>query len=199
MSAVRPIPSFEGWRALVVHRPHANVDAILLQFERLGISAAYCWPEIAGHADLSQWNMIVIDADMGYDGQFPWQPGAAPMPIIALIGSEAPGRVSWAMNQGADAHLLKPIGSAGLYSALVIARHSFAKRTALADEIVSLRTRLQSREALAEATALLMVRDNITSKAAFQKLRMQAMSERRAIELIAEQLVAAVELEWKQR
>jgi response regulator NasT len=199
MSAVRPIPSFEGWRALVVHRPHANVDAILLQFERLGISAAHCWPEIAGHADLSQRNVLLIDADMGYDSQFPWQPGAAPMPIIALIGSEAPGRVSWAMNQGADAHLLKPIGSAGLYSALVIARHSFAQRTALAGEIALMRMRLQNREALAEATALLMVRDNISSRAAFQKLRMQAMSERRAIELIAEELVAAVELERKQR
>jgi response regulator NasT len=199
MSAVRPIPSFEGWRALVVHRPHANVDAILLQFGRLGISATHCWPEIAGRSDLSEWNVLVIDADMGYDAQFPWQPGAAPMPIIALIGSEAPGRVSWAINQGADAQLLKPIGSAGLYSALVIARHSFAQRTALADEIASLRMRLQSREAVAEATALLMVRDNISSKAAFQKLRVQAMSERRAIELIAEELVAAVEFERKQK
>jgi AmiR/NasT family two-component response regulator len=199
MSAVRPIPSFVGWRALVAHRPHANVDAILLQFERLGISATQCWPEIAGQPDLSEWNVLVIDADMGYDAQFPWQPGAAPMPIIALIGSEAPGRVSWAMNQGADAQLLKPIGSAGLYSALVIARHSFAQRTALAGEIASLRMRLQSREVVAEATALLMVRDNISSRAAFQKLRMQAMSERRAIELSAEELVAAVELERKQR
>ena len=84
-------PSFEGWNALVVHRPHANVDAIMHQFERIGIAAAHCWPEASHLADLAAFNVVLVDADMGYDGQFPWQPGAAPMPVVALIGSEAPG------------------------------------------------------------------------------------------------------------
>lgn len=182
-------PSFEGWNALVLHRPHANVDAIMLQFERVGIAATHCWPEASHLADLVAFNVVLVDADMGYDGQFPWQPGAAPMPVVALIGSEAPGRIAWAMSQGADAHLLKPIGSAGLYSALVIACHSFARRKAMTAEIDALRMRLGSREVLAEATALLMVRDNISAKAAFQKLRLMAMSARQPIEAAAAELV----------
>lgn len=182
-------PSFEGWNALVVHRPHANVDAIMHQFERIGIAATHCWPEASHLADLAAFNVVLVDADMGYDGQFPWQPGAAPMPVVALIGSEAPGRIAWAMGQGADAHLLKPIGSAGLYSALVIACHSFARRKAMTAEIDALRIRLEGREVLAEATALLMVRDNISAKAAFQKLRLMAMSARQPIEAAAAGLV----------
>lgn len=197
MSITKPTPSFEGWRALVVHRPHANVDALMLQFERIGIFATHCWPELSFLPNPGACNVLLIDADMGYDAQFPWLPGSAPMPVIALIGSEAPGRVSWAMNQGADAQLLKPIGSAGLYSALVIASHAFAQRTALTSEIAALRMRLESREVLAEATALLMVRDNIPAKAAFQKLRLLAMAERRTLEAAAADLVDVVERKRK--
>lgn len=194
MSAPKATPSFEGWNALVVHRPHTNVDAIMLQFERVGIAATHCWPETSHLPDLRAFNVVLIDADMGYDGQFPWEPGEAPMPVIALIGSEAPGRIAWAMSQGADAQLLKPIGSAGLYSALVIACHSFAERRAMAAEIAALRERLDGRELLAEATALLMVRDNISAKAAYQKLRLAAMAARQPIEATAAELVFALDI-----
>lgn len=193
MKAPRDTPSFEGWSALVVHRPHANVDAILQQFERIGIAATHCWPEATHLPDLRDYNVVLIDADMGYDGQFPWEPGEAPMPVIALIGSEAPGRIAWAMGQRADAQLLKPIGSAGLYSALVIACHSFAERGAMTAEITALRERLESRELLAEATALLMVRDNISARAAYQKLRLAAMSARQPIETAAADLVFSLD------
>ena len=189
MSMSRPTPSFIGWRALVVHKPHPNVDALLLQFERSGMAASHCWPEISDLPELDQFNVVLIDADMGYDGQFPWKPGEAPVPTIALIGSEAPGRVSWAMNQGADAQMLKPIGSAGLYSALVAASHAFAQRKALLAEVAALRARLDSRELLAEATAVLMLRDNISAKAAFQKLRLMAMADRETLETAAERLI----------
>lgn len=189
MTTTRPTPSFVGWRALVVHKAHSNVDAIMLQFERIGVAAVHCWPEATGLPDIDTFNVVLIDADMGYDGQFPWNPGEAPMPTIALIGSEAPGRVSWAMNQGADAQLLKPIGSAGLYSALVAASHSFARRTALAAEVAGLRARLESRELLAEATAFIMVRDNISARAAFQKLRLMAMADRETLEVAATRLI----------
>lgn len=195
--SVPKTPSFKGWNALVVHRPHANVDAIMHQFERIGIAATHCWPETSHLPDLGTYNVVLIDADMGYDGQFPWRPAAAPMPVIALIGSEAPGRIAWAMSQGADAQLLKPIGSAGLYGALVIACHSFAERRAMTAEIDALRMRLESRELLAEATALLMVRDNISAKAAFQKLRLSAMSARQPLEAAAAALVFSLDASRK--
>ncbi len=197
MKAPKDTPTFDGWKALVVHRPHANVDAIMQQFERIGIAATHCWPETTGLADLDAYNVVLIDSDMGYDGQFPWEPGQAPMPVIALIGSEAPGRIAWAMNQGADAQLLKPIGSAGLYSALVIACLSFAERRAMMAEIAALRERLDSREVLAEATALLMVRDNISAKAAYQKLRLAAMGARQPIETTAADLVSSLDASRK--
>ena len=98
---------------------------------------------------------MFFDADLGFDEQFPWKPGEAPMPLVALIGSEAPGRIEWALSHNADAQLLKPVGNAGVYSALLIARQSFEARKHLAAEIASLRQRVAERQTIVRAVAAL--------------------------------------------
>ena len=65
------------------------------------------------------------------------------MPMIALIGSEAPGRIEWSLRAGAHAQLLKPVGDNGAYSALLIARDAFDAQKALSAEIADLK-RLES-------------------------------------------------------
>jgi AmiR/NasT family two-component response regulator len=187
MSPSIGIPNFRSWTALVLHRPHAAADAVIRQLERIGIRANAVWPELdaAVTADI-----VFFDADLGYDGQFPWQRCQAPMPLIALLGSEAPGRVEWAIAQGADAHLLKPIGSAGVYSALVIARHAFAARMSLMSEVDELRKRLSRRPAVAQAVVAIMRGEGINEAAAFRRLREIAMESRRTIEDAAEAVVA---------
>jgi response regulator NasT len=194
MSPARPTPSFDGWRAVIMHRPHANVDALIAQCARIGIEAIQVWPELKELTAIGEFHVILVDADMGYDGQFPWRAGEAPAPLIALIGSEAPGRIAWAISQRADAHLLKPIGSAGLYSTLVIASQTFARRRAMACEIASLNGRLAMRETLAQATALLMLAHNCSARDAYHRLRLMAMAERQTIEVVADRMLAESEL-----
>jgi len=177
-------PSFEGTSALILHRAHANTEALARQLARIGVSAVTVWPEVEGQ-DFDGYDFLLFDADMGYDAQFPWAAGEAPIPTIALIGSEAPGRVTWAVSHGADAQLLKPIGSSGVYAALVIATHAFGRRKALESHVGDLTARLANRENLAEATALLMVRHGISAATAYARLRRQAMEERRSIDDIA--------------
>ena len=188
MSPSIGIPNFRAWSAIVLHRPHAAAEAILRQLERIGVTARVAWPELAA-ADAAA-DVVFFDADLGYDGQFPWPVSEAPMPMIALLGSEAPGRVEWAIAQGADAHLLKPIGSAGVYSALVIARHAFAARMALMNEVSALRKRLSRRPAVAQAVVAIMRGEGIDEAAAFRRLREIAMESRRTIEDAAEAVVA---------
>lgn len=185
MSRFVATPKFDGQRALILHRPHPVVDAITRQLAQLGVSHEVHWPELPSGLDTSAFNHIFYDADMGHDGQFPWGPGEAPMPAIALIGSEAPGRLAWAIRLGADAHLLKPIGSGGIFSALVIAGQAFESRAALAEELRDLRERLAGRQILAEATACLMMLDNISADAAYDRLRRKAMVERTTLEAMA--------------
>ncbi|WP_295807755.1 ANTAR domain-containing protein [uncultured Nitratireductor sp.] len=183
-------PNFVGWRALILHRPHQNVDALSAQCARIGITAEQAWPTLDDQDAMSGFNVLLIDADMGHDEQFPWAPGLAPIPIIALIGSEAPGRIAWTIGQGADAQLLKPIGSAGLYSALVVASQGFLRRTTQTQEIVRLKDQLAKRQVIAEATAILMLKHNCGAEAAYNRLRKTAMAERRSIERAAASIVA---------
>ena len=189
MSSTSHTPSFGHWRALIIHRPHANVDSIIRQLRQIGVAADVLWPDLPADFDVGGYNMIFFDAEMGHDGQFPWGPGAAPMPSVALIGSEAPGRVEWAIRRGADAHLLKPIGSGGIYSAMLIACHAFEQRQRLRSEIDSLSHRLSQRESLAAATAQIMVAQNISATHAYKALRLLAMAERVSIEDMAARLI----------
>ena len=47
-----------------------------------------------------------------------WKSGA---PIIALIGTETPSRLKWLLELQPASFLVKPLRSAGLYTALVVA------------------------------------------------------------------------------
>jgi len=182
-------PNFEGQRALILHRPHPVVDAIARQLVQLGVAFEAVWPDLPQGTAEGSFDLLFYDADMGHDGQFPWREGETPVPAVALIGSEAPGRLAWAIRRGADAHLLKPIGSGGVFSALVIARQAFDSRAERGRELADLRDRLADRQVLAEATACLMVQGNIPADLAFAKLRRDAMTERLTLEAMAQRVV----------
>ncbi|TIP31046.1 MAG: transcriptional antiterminator, partial [Mesorhizobium sp.] len=138
-------------------------------------------------------DFVFFDADLGFDEQFPWQPGEAPMPLVALIGSEAPGRIEWALSQKADAQLLKPVGNAGVYSALLIARQSFEAGKRLADEIASLRQRVGERQTIVRAVAALSKGSD--DDRAYAQLRSLAMSWQISVEEAARRIVAMTENE----
>ena len=189
MSPTSHTPNFENWRAAILHRPHALVDSIIRQLRQVGVAADVLWPDLPKDFDAAGYNIVFFDVDMGHDSQFPWGRGACSIPSVALIGSEAPGRVAWAIQRGADAHLLKPIGSGGIYSAMLIASYAFEQRKELRAEVDGLRQRLSLREGLAAATAQIMTTQNISATQAYKSLRLLAMSERVSIEEMAARLL----------
>ena len=161
-----------GAHAIVLHRPHPVVTALTRQLQAVGLKVNACWPEL--QADALAADFVFFDADMGFDEQFPWTQGEAPMPLIALIGSEAPGRVEWALSTGANAQILKPVGGSGVYSALLIARHAFEARQALAANVADLRRRLGERQTVVQAVVRLMENSG-SQQAAYAALRAEAM------------------------
>jgi AmiR/NasT family two-component response regulator len=190
MSRPSRIPNLGGARAVILHRPHANSNALSRQLVAIGLEAGECWPELP--ADALAADFVFFDVDHGFDEQFPWKPGEAPMPLIALIGSEAPGRIEWALSHKADAQLLKPIGTAGVYSALLIARQSFEARRRLADEIAALEARVADRQTIVRAVAALS-RQGVDDQQAYAQLRSLAMSWQVSIEQAARRIVAMTE------
>ena len=176
-------PNFRGWRAIIVHRQSETVDRLVRQLSRLGISSEQVWPRLEQVADA---DVIFFDGDNGYDGVFPWPGEKLPVPMIALLGSEAPGRLEWALQQGVSAHLLKPIGSGGVFSTLVIAVANFTKQQMLVHEIADLENRARLRPMVIRSVLAVMQRHGLNEDAAYGHIRSEAMRRRQSIEALCE-------------
>jgi two-component system, response regulator / RNA-binding antiterminator len=168
-----------GAHAIILHRPHPVVAALSRQLLAVGLRVTTSWPTLEAEALAADF--VFFDADMGFDDQFPWQSGQAPMPLIALIGSEAPGRIEWALSTGATAQILKPVGDSGVYSALLIARNAFEARRALSAEVGDLRQKIGERQTVVRAVVMLIEQTG-SEAAAYAALRNQAMDARISLE-----------------
>jgi AmiR/NasT family two-component response regulator len=177
------IPNFRGLRALVLHQPDRNRDALIVQLERLGLGAEAAWP--AERASAASRDVVFFDSDTGFDRLFAWPPGEAPIPLIAILGSEAPGRIEWTLAQAPSAYLFKPIGSTGVFSALAIAFHRFAVDTGRIDAIQQMEQRLQMRGTVLAAAIALMRRHGIDERAALAMLRAESMRRRLTLEAVS--------------
>jgi two-component system, response regulator / RNA-binding antiterminator len=146
------------------------------------------WPELGPEALAADF--VFFDADMGHDGMFPWDPGQPPMPMIALIGSEAPGRIEWSLKAGAHAQLLKPVGDNGAYSALLIARDAFdAQKGAVGRDRRPAAAAGRTADRGAGAVTLLAARGKSEAEA-YAQLRQMAMAWRISFEDAAARIVA---------
>lgn len=180
------IPNLGGARAIVLHQAHAGVDILMRQLRAIGLEAEQAWPEPPASAPGADF--LFFDVDMGFDEQFPWSPGEAPMPLVALIGSEAPGRIEWALSQRADAQIVKPVGNSGVYSALLIARRAFDERRRLAAEIADLEARIADRRIVLRA--VMALGEGADEELAYARLRALAMSWQVTIEEAARRVNA---------
>lgn len=182
------IQNLGGAVAVILHRPHPTVQALERQLRAIGLQVVEVWPELGPEALGADF--VFFDADMGHDEQFSWEPGQSPMPMIALIGSEAPGRIEWSLRAGAHAQLLKPVGDSGAYSTLLIARQAFDAQRAQGVEIADLRRRLDKRRTVVRAIALLIANGAKDDAVAYGQLRQMAMAWRVSFEEAATRIVA---------
>ena len=173
-------PNFRGRKALVMHRPDDGTARLVRQLERLGMDADVCWPDFPDGGEYS--DVIFFDADSGFDGLFPWPSGEAPMPLVALLGSELPGRIEWAINQSFCAHVIKPVRSNGIFSALVIAFSNFEAQRQNQRRLLELVSRLDGRRAVIRAVVSLMKIGDLDEDAAFSRIRSAAMTRRTTVE-----------------
>lgn len=181
-----------GAVAFVLHRPHDSIQPLLRQLSAIGLELRGAWPALPAEAVAADF--VFYDADTGHDTQFPWSAGELPMPMIALIGSEAPGRLHWAMTAGAHAQLLKPLSDKGVYAALLTARTNFDRSKTARALIADLESRLSARQTVVQAVMIFVLRGK-TEAEAYELLRQTAMAWRVTIEAAAERVVAGHSIE----
>jgi AmiR/NasT family two-component response regulator len=185
---MRATPSFTGLHAVVLHRFDDTVERLARQLNVLGLKVRDQWAPL----DLTQEraDIVLVDADAGWSGLLPWPPGENPVPLVALLGSEAPGRIAWALDHGANALIAKPIAASAVYPALVMASRSHAEARLIAGRIAELEERIRLRPLVLAAVQALMTSHDLDEAAAYRHLRREAMRRRLALEQAAAAILA---------
>jgi len=187
---MRETPNFKGWRASILHREDATTERLSRQLRLLGLIATTSWAPLCAQ-DLP--DVILVDADQGWADLLPWAGMDAPRPLVALLGSEAPGRIAWAMGQGAGAIIAKPMAPSAVYPALVMALGIHQERKAALQRTQHLEERIRLRPLVYAAVERLIAARKVDEERAYAILRHCAMQRRLTMEQIAASIVAGAE------
>ena len=181
-------PSFRGQRALILHRRGETTERLARQLALLGFSVEVRWQALT---DANGLDVVLVDADEGWTGLLPWQGlDDKLVPLVALLASEAPGRIAWALDQGADALLPKPVTTSSVYPALVMAVRRHAEIRARADTLQVFQERVRLRPLVFAAIAQLQAAHGWTEDEAYRSLQQEAMRQRLTLEQCAAALLA---------
>jgi AmiR/NasT family two-component response regulator len=175
-------PNFTGWQAIILAEEDGNTERLNRQFGLFGMRVSRQWAPMAAttHADL-----VIVDADRGWDELLPWSGIRPPCPVVALLGSEAPGRIAWALRHGAGAIIAKPVAASAVYPALVLALSIHEERIEAERQVAHLEERLRLRPIVFAAMARLKAERRIDDEQAYAILRDCAMRRRLPVEQIA--------------
>jgi AmiR/NasT family two-component response regulator len=183
----RLAPTFGGLRAAVLHRPDESIDRLVRQLELLGLVADVRWSPLL--AD-EPFDLVLVDADQGYDDLLPWPGTDSPVPLIGLLRSEAPGRIAWMLERGVSAVIPKPVQTSAVYPALVVATTIHGERQETRQRILELEERLRMRPIVYEAMKIIARAQGTDQEGAYRYLRDLAMKTRRPIEQVAATIAA---------
>jgi AmiR/NasT family two-component response regulator len=185
----RPSPfSVRGRRALMVMRDEREISILRRQLNRLGMTISEHDPAEPPPTETA--DVIVVDADsipIKSDLATAWKVG---VPIIALIGTETPSRLKWLLDLQPASFLIKPLRSAGLYTALVVAFDSAQRRIDEAAHIERLEDRIRSRRVVFAAVLQIMRAHDLAEADAFTLIRQTAMRHRTTIEQLSAEIIA---------
>lgn len=172
--------NFRGLRALLVMGPGTVSNVLESTLVKLGITVNTTeMPSCPSETSLL-YDLVFFDAD---DGAEPSLEGID-LPLVALVGSEAPSRLARVVRYRASSHILKPLRSSGIFLAVFLAVNEYAHRSRLEQETKSLRRRLAGRRTVIQAVLSLM-NSGLTEDDAYERLRREAMERRIPIEDMA--------------
>ena len=181
--------SVRGRRALMVMRDEREISIVRRQLSRLGMTISEHDPAAPPPPNQAV-DVILMDADaipIKSDQATAWRGN---VPIIALIGTETPSRLKWLLDLRPASFLIKPLRSAGLYTALVVAFDSAQRRVDEAAHIEKLEDRIRSRRVVFAAVLQVMRGHDMSETDAFTLIRQTAMRHRTTIEVLSAEIIA---------
>lgn len=179
--------SLRGRKALIAVKDDRDLSIVRRQFERLGIDIWSGHPDSAleRHADV-----LLIDDEFLPLSSTVQRALVRGGPVIALLGIETPSRLKLVLELEPASFLVKPLRSAGIYAALVMAFDRAGRTSELKQQIVKLEDRLRSRRIVLAAVLQIMHSHSVSEPAAFALIRRAAMEQRTTIEQMSAEIAA---------
>ncbi|MBV8963246.1 MAG: ANTAR domain-containing protein [Hyphomicrobiales bacterium] len=181
--------SIHGRHALMLVRDEREISIVRRQLNRLGMTITEGDPtNSTTPSDIV--DVIILDADIIPIKSNPVAIWKMDIPLIVLVGTETPSRLKWLLELKPASFLVKPLRSAGLYTALVVAFDHVQRRSEAAKRIERLEERVRSRRIVLAAVLQIMRRHDLCEPDAFSLIRRTAMQYRTTIEQLSADIIA---------
>ena len=197
MTEPRIIQNFLGYRAFVVSEAPADITQLDTSLAKLGLGVSY--PAVEGgtvrlgeEVLASDQSVLFVDADLNLTVEGLGQERLPRIPVIGLIGVEAPSRLKAIMRLGATATLRKPIDGGSVYSTLFVGINAFRQRRTMALDIEEHERRRSGRRHLMKAIVAVMKAADCDEDAAYDRLRRESMRQRLSVEDYCEKFMRAL-------
>jgi len=192
----RYVQNFRQRRALVLSNDIRATETIAAMVTRLGMALEQLSPmddelrTLLDNAD-GQRDVMFVDGDLnlfpdmsqGTSGEL------LHIPVVGLVGIEAPSRLRTLMLFGATAFLSKPVHSGSIFSALYLAINTFEQKADLRSSIRELEHRRRYRRHVIKAVTMVMTSHSLDDEGAFALLRKESMRARLSLEAYCEGVV----------
>lgn len=189
----RLLQNFKGGRALIVTARCGSETALETTLAKLGVTSEYP-PIVEGKAQIdpttlqAERDVLFIDGDLEGAVAIEVDPASRlpPVPVIGLVGVEAPSRLKALVNLGATSFLRKPVHGGAVYTSLFLGINQFLLRSEMNDRIQDLELRRRGRRAVVRSIILLMQQDGLDEDGAYSQLRRESMRARQSLEFYCE-------------
>lgn len=200
MSPPRLVQNFSGSLAIICAEGCSSVEALARTLANLGLAVEHrCLTErpIGNTCTALNPDRDILfldgDTDVGVTWSVPLPGLLPPVPVIALVGHEAPSRLKALMQCGATGFLRKPVHGAGVYSALFVGVNEHRHRRHLEARLSEHESRRRSRRVLIKAIVHLVREGGLDDEAAYEFLRKESMKSRQSVEAFCEAFVRQIE------
>ncbi|KAA0969599.1 ANTAR domain-containing protein [Aureimonas fodinaquatilis] len=193
MTLIRPVQNFSQRRGCIASLDGRALETLSVTLPRLGLEVQHLVLDDTGRLpefDVAR-DILFVDGDLSMLRHISFGgPGChPPVPVIGLVGVEAPSRLRALMEVGATAFLSKPVHAGTVFSSLYLGVNEYARRSAYLAAIDELESRRRRRRHVIKAVTHTMRMNRIDDDAAFALLRRESMRSRVSLETYCEYVV----------
>ena len=180
--SIRLLQNFKGGRALVVTKHAGSETTLETTLAKLGVATEYC-EIVGGRAQIDinslqpERDILFVDGDLEGAVAIEVDPASRlpQVPVIGLVGVEAPSRLKALVNLGATSFLRKPVHGGAVYTSLFMGINQFLLRSEMHERLQDLEARRRGRRAVLRAVILLMRENRVDEDTAYSELRRESM------------------------